>query len=100
MVNGNWLTSEKFFTTFPVTSIMRIEQFFISEEIVVDELNGFGNIETAFAFSSSAIAVVDELHPMLNGFEFKVTAFADVILSVAVILIKQLEEFTEAGTFH
>lgn len=86
IVDGNEFTFEKFFTIFPVTSKILIEPFLISEETVVDELNGLGKTEISAVLFSSDIPVA-ELHPIENGFTFMETAVAEETLSVAVTRI-------------
>ena len=76
-----------------------MEQLVHSEFMVADTFIGFGNTDTEETYASLT-PVVDVLQPMLKGFAFIVTAVCEVTLSVAVTRMKQVEEFTAAGTFH
>ena len=78
---------------------MRMELFFISELTVTEEEKGLGNTETLLVASIS-FTPVPRGQPMLKGAAFTEDTDVDATLSVAVIRMKQLDEFTEAGTAH
>ena len=55
-------------TTLPVTSIIVTEQFFMSEEIIVEEPKGFGNMLMFMFLDNSVVPVVlMQLTPLANG---------------------------------